>query len=271
MTGRIQNELRPAIADKRALRSRGFSIIDLLVSIVVIAVLLGIMLPVLAHATEASRRVACRSNVRQMALSVAMYAEDHNGLIPESEFSSGDTPDTYRPEQMMTLNAGKGSGDWEGLGWLYADEYLRTPTLFYCPSHRGEHDFKQYEAAWFSNSITIVGNYHMRAMNGPQYLTDIPPKMAIIADGMRTLQDFNHTVGSNVAHADMSVAWAPDEGGLIANALPVVASDSDMDSEAIERAWFILQDGNDSAFPGLPWRPIDTGAPGTTGGFVNPF
>ncbi len=270
-TGRIQYEHEPATPVRRTLRPRGFSIIDLLVSIVVIAVLLGIMLPVLAHATEASRRVACRSNVRQMALAVAMYAEDHAGRLPESEYSSGDTPDTYRPAEMMTLNAGKGSGDWEGLGWLYAEEYLRTPTLFYCPSHRGEHDFEQYEAAWFSNNISIIGNYHMRAMFGPQYLSDLPPNMALIADGMRTLQDFNHQVGSNVAHADMSVAWAPDESGLIAEALPVVASDSDLDSEAIERAWFILEDGDDNAFPGLPWRPRPVDTPGANGGFAMPF
>jgi type II secretory pathway pseudopilin PulG len=271
MTGRIQIQSDAAKSDRWTVRSRGFSIIDLLVSIVVIAVLLGIMLPVLAHATEASRRVACRSNVRQMALAVAMYAEDHQGRIPESEYSAGDTPDTYRPAEMMTLNAGKGSGDWEGLGWLYAEEYLRTPTLFYCPSHRGEHDFEQYEAAWFSSNISIVGNYHMRAMTGPQYLSELPRTMALIADGMRTLQDFNHKVGSNVAYADMSVAWAADEGGLIANALPVVASDSDADSEAIERAWFILEDGDDRGFPGLPWRPLPTENPAANGGFAMPF
>lgn len=236
--------------------------IDLLVSIVVIAVLMGIMLPVLGHATEASRRVVCRSNVRQMALAVAMYAEDNAGLIPESDFASGDTPDTYRPEQMMTLNAGRGPNDWEGLGWLYASEYLRTPTLFYCPSHRGQHDFSQYEAAWVSSDVAIVGNYHMRALVGPQYLSELDPEMAIIADGMRTLQDFNHQVGSNVARADLSVEWAADEHGLIAASLPVVATDSDHDAEAVARAWFILEDGNDQAFPGLPWRPRPIDGPG---------
>lgn len=271
MTGRIQTGTQPAIAESRPVRTRGFSIIDLLVSIVVIAVLLGITLPVLGHATEASRRVVCRSNVRQMALAVAMYAEDHDGRIPQSEFAAGDTPDTFRPEQMMTLNAGKGAGDWEGLGWLYADEYLRTPNLFYCPSHRGEHDFQEYEAAWFSSDVAIVGNYHMRAMYGPQYLHDLPRSMAIIADGMRTLQDFNHRIGSNVARADMSVEWVEDSDGLVANALPVVASDSDTDSEAIARAWFILEDGDDRAFPGLPWRPRPVDEPSGSAGFAMPF
>lgn len=272
MTGRQQQLTGRANAARQSSAARGFSLFDLLVSVVVIAVLLSIMLPVLAHATEASRRVACRSNVRQMALSVAMYAEDNMGTIPESEFASGDTPDTFRPEAMNILNAGKSPGDWEGLGWLYADEYLRTPTLFYCPSHRGEHGFDQYEAAWLASDVAIVGNYHLRALPGSRYLSQLPKRMAIIADGMRTTLDFNHEVGSNVARADMSVEWVPDENGLLVNALPTAPSDSDDDSEAVARAWFILDDGTDEQFPGLPWRPLPGfEGPGTTAGFEFPY
>ena len=252
-------------------RARGFSIFDLLVSVVVISILLAIMLPVLAHATEASRRVACRSNVRQMALAVAMYADSNQGLIPESEFAAGNTPDTFRPEAMNILNAGKGAGDWEGLGWLFADDYIRAPSMFYCPSHRGQHDFAIYEAAWLSSDVAIVGNYHMRALAGPQYLTDLPPRMAIIADGMRTQQDFNHKVGSNVARVDLSVEWVEDSQGLLAQTLPVVESNSDDDSEAIARAWFILEDGDDRQFPGLPWRPIPVDTGGANAGFESPW
>jgi type II secretory pathway pseudopilin PulG len=253
-----------------AMRARAFSIFDLLVSIVVISILLAIMLPVLAHATEASRRVACRSNVRQMAIAVAMYAESNEGLIPESEFAAGSTPDTFRPEAMNVLNAGKGAGDWEGLGWLFADDYIRAPSMFYCPSHRGAHDFANYEAAWLSSNVAIVGNYHMRALMGPQYLNDLPPRMAIIADGMRTQQDYNHKVGSNVARVDLSVEWVDDSEGLIAQTLPLIESDSDIDSEAIARAWFILEDGDDRQFPGLPWRPIPVDNGGGNAGFELP-
>ncbi|MGP1310154.1 MAG: type II secretion system protein [Phycisphaerales bacterium] len=266
MIGRLQ---QPTAAG-RGRCARAFSIFDLLVSVVVISILMAIMLPVLAHATEASRRVACRSNVRQMALSVAMYSEDHLGLIPESEFASGDTPDTFRPEAMNTLNAGKGFGDWEGLGWLYAEEYLRTPSLFYCPSHRGHHSYSDYEAAWLSSNVAIVGNYHFRALTGPQYLNQLPKSMALIADGMRTTLDYNHQVGSNVARVDMSVEWVPDENGLIAQALPEVESDSEADSEAVARAWFILEDGDDNNFPGLPWRPRPVDNPGSNAGFAMP-
>lgn len=269
-TGRTRTEDYAAATGALSPRARAFSIFDLLVSLVIIAVLMGIMLPVLAHATEASRRVACRSNVRQMALAVAMYAEDNQGLIPESEFASGATPDTFRPEAMNILNAGKGPGDWEGLGWLYAGEYLRTPSLFYCPSHRGTHDFSEYEAAWLANDIAIVGNYHMRAVEGSQYLVDLPKRMAIIADGMRSQQDYNHRVGSNVARVDLSVEWVQDENGLIAQTLPTVESDTEADSEAVARAWYILEDGNDQQFPGLPWRPTTIDGPGSAAEILAP-
>lgn len=249
----------------RGASARGFSLFDLLVSIVVIAILLAIMLPVLSHATEASRRVACRSNVRQMAIGVAMYAEDHNGVLPESEFAAGDTPDTYRPELMMTLHAGKGGLDWEGLGWLYADDYLRTPNLFYCPSHRGQHGFDQYEAAWVGSGVRIVGNYHFRAFFGRRYLKDLDPHMAIIADGMRTAQDFNHRVGTNVARADLSVDWVEDHDGMILAALPAsadpadISQTSDDDAEAVAFAWFVIEGHQPDQFPGLPWRPTGVG------------
>lgn len=243
----------------------GFSLIDLLVSIVIIGLLMAIMLPVLTHAAEASRRVACRSNVRQMGLGLALYAEDNNGQLPRSEFAAGATPDTYRPHQMMLLHAGKVPGDWDGLGWLYAADYLRTPTLYYCPSHRGMHSFQNYEVAWLNNSVAIVGNYHFRALVGPVYLTDLSPNMALISDGMRTAQDFNHTIGANVLLADLSVAWAADPDGSILQSLPRTEADATA-AEAVARAWHILEDGNDGRFPGLPWNPNTPTGPGNAQG-----
>lgn len=245
---------------------RAFSLIDLLVSIVIIALLMAITLPVLTHATEASRRVACRSNVRQMGIALALYAEDNDGQLPRSEFAAGNTPDTFRPQQMMLLHAGKGPGDWDGLGWLYAGEYLRTPTLFYCPSHRGEHSFDNYEVAWLNNAVSIVGNYHFRAIIGQTYLTDLAPSTALISDGMRTVSDFNHLIGANVLLADLSVTWAQDPNSEIRNSLPRAESDATA-AEAVARAWHILEDGDDSRFPGLPWRPNTPTGPETPQGF----
>jgi len=62
--------------------SSAFTLIELLVVIAIIAILAGILLPALARAKENSRRTYCQTSMRQLGLSLVMYAGDYNGLYP---------------------------------------------------------------------------------------------------------------------------------------------------------------------------------------------
>lgn len=60
---------------------RAFSLVELLISVSVIAMLLAILLPSLAGARDQAKSAVCASNIRQIALANLMYAQDDNDRL----------------------------------------------------------------------------------------------------------------------------------------------------------------------------------------------
>lgn len=58
----------------------GFTLVELLVVIAVIAVLAAMLMPVFAQARENSRKANCLSNLRQIGTALKLYATDYDGV-----------------------------------------------------------------------------------------------------------------------------------------------------------------------------------------------
>src|SRR5438874_6216312 len=69
--------------------SKGFTLVELLVVIGIIAVLISILLPTLNKARESAKRTQCLSNLRQIAVFLNMYANSNRMQVPIGTSSGG--------------------------------------------------------------------------------------------------------------------------------------------------------------------------------------
>ncbi len=121
-------------------RTSAFTLIELLVVMAIITILAALLVPSLKKALEAGRRAACSSNNHQMAVGLAMWANDHDGYLPRSqrgqnasltfEICNGFEHGEYQ------VRDGRTGYFWTGQGLLYAYDYVSDPKLVYCPSQR---------------------------------------------------------------------------------------------------------------------------------------
>jgi prepilin-type N-terminal cleavage/methylation domain-containing protein/prepilin-type processing-associated H-X9-DG protein len=105
---------------------RGFTLVELLVVIGIIAVLIGILLPTLNRARRAAKQTVCLSNLRQMGTAWTIYLSEHKGHLPFYIWHSAPTGETMTKPQ---LNSFVWHGYWYG---ILSDYKVQTSSML-CP------------------------------------------------------------------------------------------------------------------------------------------
>jgi prepilin-type N-terminal cleavage/methylation domain-containing protein/prepilin-type processing-associated H-X9-DG protein len=184
----------------------GFTLIELLVVIGIIAILVGILLPVLGRVREQSKRTACLANLRTIGQAMIMYANGNRDRLPIGELPANDMDPAAADEALVALNR----------------DYVRAPASFHCPGDDDPIPDKIETGDWMKpNSARVSYDYfviYFAGETGPKLfklnrsanLQELAPlAWDLNVDPKRISDEWqNHGVkGGNVAFADGHAEW----------------------------------------------------------------
>ena len=198
---------------------RGFTLIELLVVIAVIAILAAILFPVFARARAKARQASCLSNEKQIALVFAMYADDHDEMLPPGVYKKAGTYVAWEEHVMP---------------------YMKNAQVLICPEAKERAYGQSYPlllcaflGAFYSPSETVLicdikkcfgapgkvmnGTHHFLFV--PSRLGSPPAKPANDSDDQPVAGDPSwssrprglHNSGCNVAYLDGHAKWDKTE------------------------------------------------------------
>lgn len=146
-------------------RAQGFTLIEILIVLAIIAVLAAILLPVFSSARDRARLATCSANLRQIGLAMQLYVNDNNDAYPDVTFFAVPLDHCTWVDRVI--------------------HYAKSPAIFECPADE-EGEYRpgctapsEEEPSPLDGSYTINGNLNrLKAMRIPR-----PSRTVIVFDG----------------------------------------------------------------------------------------
>ena len=211
---KLTSKAATAISSKNS----GFTLVEILVVLAIVAVLAGLLFPAFSRARSAARTATCASNLKQIGLAFRLYVEDYKGFHPSP---GGSDPNCRWAEQIYP--------------------YAKSTAIFSCPSF----DYGEYRPGCPAPEPTNDPNYPNYYWHGSYNLNFLfgsnlrgginsarirnPSGMILLTEGYgdgityskptvgsvanpKNPRDFSeledrHNYGVNVAYADGHVKW----------------------------------------------------------------
>lgn len=106
------------------MKSKGFTLVELLVTISIIGLLAGLSIPAIKAGRETAEVGGCMSNIRQLTTAMLAVAADNNGRVFAGDGDKSGWATLF------------GGGTTVTNGFLWSNNYVKDPKVFLCPHGR---------------------------------------------------------------------------------------------------------------------------------------
>lgn len=159
----------------------GFTLMELMGVVCVIALLAGILYPVFSHARSKGRQINCLSHLYQIGMALQLYARDHDGRLPPAH-------NDFRP---------------------LAAPYLRSLTVLQCPDDSAASRYRELQSRSRPAAVAPAGSapepsgavFSSYQYRGGLHIED-RPDIPVAGDW-----EFRHSDGASVLFLSGSVKW----------------------------------------------------------------
>ena len=120
-------------SNRKQRKTNKFSLIELLITISVIAILAALLLPALNKARGKARDILCSGNLKQLSSYMFLYVEQNNDVIPAA-FGNANTPGKWQDMLYAIIAPGEQFADKYYLTKLNEDTWYPKNKVFACPA-----------------------------------------------------------------------------------------------------------------------------------------
>jgi prepilin-type N-terminal cleavage/methylation domain-containing protein len=119
-------------------RYAGYTLVEILITLAIIAILAALLFPAFSRVREKGRRATCTSNLKQLYSGIQNYVQDN---------------DSYYPRQ----------ANWE----FAIDPYIKNQGVFFCPSQKyhGQHHDHPSDYAFNSTRFNFIADSKAKGAN----------------------------------------------------------------------------------------------------------
>lgn len=156
------------------------SVVEMLIAIAILAVLVALILPVVNSMRDKAHVAGCLNNLRQIGMGIQLYANDHDGFLPQSEAQKpGESKALIWPYRIAPYIGVK------DFAQTYQNANLAKHSLFTCPA---ETDYSIQAMPWVHYSLNRHLNDRLFGAKSEirQLAVRSPSKWVIVSDSFKS-------------------------------------------------------------------------------------